>query len=323
MGGGTSPQAPEKKIWYPHSSSLSGAGFETMHGKDSTTSASNANAIADATRSGTIGMIFAQEVLDSLPSDYHPTELIFCGHSLGNNVISNGAQKLILRRAEDVTSVPLDRIPTRIDLLDPYWGNDNDGIYPLVSGDSVRAFSDVFHNFGKTLSARNNIGIPLQWYKTSSLTEPTMGYNDGNYLLHMKTNFEKFYFGDCDSGYLYTSWYSKRLDANLHSEAFSWFFRSIDRSQDDQATIFSTEDVSANRSSTAARPTSSFISARSRTSVLWNRLNAIRGNTSTFRWFEMNKWNAPLINRSMSTTDDWFFQWKSCADNYGDGYMDL
>lgn len=323
----TFPGSAEKKIWYPHSASLGGGWFESMHSNSMTDAADQTNSIADATRSGTVGMIFAQEVVDSLPSNYHPAELIFAGHSLGNNVISNGTQKLILRRAEDANVIPLDRIPTRMELLDPFWGNNDDGVYSYVSGENVRGYSDVFHKFGKTESARNYIGIPVQWYKTSSLTETLAGYNDSNNEFHQRTNFTKFYFGSCDNGYIATGT-AKRLDGNLHSEAFNWFFRSIDRSQDDTATIITTVDLWDSKGSVAARPNAAIISARSRTSALWNRLEGFRMNKSTFRWFEMNKYNSPLINQSMSTTDDWFFQWKTYDQDTSyflswDGYMNM
>jgi len=306
LAGVDMPGSAEKKIWYPitNSSDVAGARLMTMFSEEIGADANIGNAMADATRSASVGMIFAQEVIDSMPAGFNPTEVIFAGHSLGNNVVTNGAQKIIARREANNSAFPENRIPTRIDLLDPFWGNNNDNIYSYVSGESVRTYSDVFHSY-----IRNSIGIPVQWYKTSALTQTTATYNDTNDDFYKKTNYVKFYLGTCDNGYIKTGDTTPRLSGELHGEAPAWFFRSIYRAQDDTSSIFNTidnNDDTANKS----RSEECFVSARSQTGALYNRLNSYRGSESNFQWFEMDKWNNN-INRTMNTSDDWFFQRKN------------
>ncbi len=169
---GAVPGAAEEKIWAPisdGSDGLNGSRFMAMHRESTGDNASIHNAMADATRSASVGMLMAQEVIDSLPPDYTPEEVIFSGHSLGANVIMNAAQKLIINYFITNDESHLKAVPTRIELLDPYWADYSSYSFfsSTASATLTRDYSHLLHYFPRrevydpTLGETVTIGIPI------------------------------------------------------------------------------------------------------------------------------------------------------------------
>ncbi|MCX7998011.1 MAG: hypothetical protein N3A69_03545, partial [Leptospiraceae bacterium] len=114
----------------------------------------------------------------------------------------------------------------------------------------------------------------------------------------------------CDNGYVFAGSPSCRSNGEQHGEAVTWFFRSIQRTQDETGAWCSVAVGSTCPS------TSRTVSAATPVSALWSRLSAsgFRGD-SNWRWFDVG--NGGTWNKTLSTTDDQFIHRSSCCGNGG------
>jgi len=285
--GSPTPSGAELKIWNP-----TGGSKMQLFASDN-----KDLVIADSIRSANIGMMMAQSYIDSFPDGYNPEIASIAGHSLGNQVVTNATRKMI--RAVDAGKLNVGIVPDRIDLLDPYWSNSND--YP---GQTCRQYADEIHNWSATYGddydgadAEDSKGIPIQWFRTTALTQPIMSMgNDGNIAYLPKTNYQKIYDIEKYNGFVKNGgievWLIgtqyEELSGDAHSEAVWWYFRSIERSGD-------------------AIDVSSSISARSKVSHLFYKINSTR-DTSAWRWYEMTGGQGGTGGgrKTITTTDDTF-----------------
>lgn len=255
------PGPGETKVWFP-----AGAHGNAMFKNYSLRQGNNpTDILADSIRSANQGMILAQEILDSLPAGYEPEEIAIAGHSLGNNLVILATYNLV--KAELAGKIPQNRVPRRVDLLDPYYGtltSDDKGTMPWIGDEfkyistrSTQDYANVLHIY-----MRGGSGIPIQWFRTTALTQDTLGENDDNYGLMAKVNFVKFYYSDSKAGGYVKA--DKWQNGNIHAEAHDWYFRSIQR------------DVSQDWNGSALIG----ISAATPYAYLWTRLNGVRGEST-------------------------------------------
>lgn len=288
------PYNAERKIWAPTGNKKM-AFYHEQVGDDR----NYADRLADPIRSASVGMMLAQEFLDSLPDGYTPTEIIFGGHSLGNQVVTNATKKLI--DANNAGLIPANRLPSRVDLLDPYWGDPGwaDGYESYYPAETARAYADTIHSKG----------IPIQWYKSSALTQLPGG--DSNQDMYKKTNYVKLTLSTCDNGYVTGGpWMACRNNGEQHGEAVVWFYRSIVRNQDVTGSWCSVSFGSTCSS------TSRTVSAATPKSALLSRLNQANfRDGSAWSWFDVG--NGGTWNKTLSTTDDQFIHRNSCCGNGG------
>ena len=286
------PYNAERKIWAP-SGARKMAFYSEVVGDEPDAN----DKMGDVIRSASMAMILAQEFLDSLPNGYNPTEIVFAGHSLGNQMVTNATQKLL--KAKDAGKIPANRVPSRVDLLDPYWGDAGwAGYEGYYSGETARAYADYIHS--------NN--IPIQWYKTSALTQLPGGDTNGD--MYKKTNYVKLTLATCDNGYVTGGpFMACRNNGEQHGEAVTWFFRSIQRAQDETGAWCS---VSVGSTCSSLSRT---VSAATPVSALWSRINASGfRDGSNWRWFDVG--NGGTWNKTLNTTDDQFIMRSNCC---GDG----
>lgn len=278
------PNRAQMKIWTPQGSHRKMAFYSEVVGDNPAVN----DKMGDPIRSASVAMILAQEFLDSLPDGYTPTEIVFAGHSLGNQVVMNATQKLL--KAYENGLIPASHVPSRVDLLDPYWSDDNS----YYTGETTRAYADYLHTNG----------IPVQWYKTSALTQLPGG--DSNSGLYRKTNYVKLTLSTCDNGYVPGgAMFACRNNGEQHGEAVGWFFRSIQRTQDETGSWCT---VAVNSTCSASSRT---VSAATPPSALYSRLNPIRDSTSNWRWFDVGddgNWN-----KTINTLDDQFIVRSNCC----------
>jgi hypothetical protein len=208
----------EAKVWFP----TGGHGMAFFKGnaeRQGKWSDVRTNAAADCIRSASMGLVLAQEIIDSVPAGAEPTAFTIVAHSLGNNTAINASYKLYRKVREGKLGMEL--VPDRIDLVDPYYGtlttgtdsatNNTPGLGAAafaasydcryISGVTDSLYLDVLHHYAH---------IPAQWYRTSALTQPqTNGENDPNYRMFGRVKFQKMYF---DTGYWTDSSWNRSLD---------------------------------------------------------------------------------------------------------------
>ncbi len=317
------PGPSESKVWFP-TGGHGMAFFKENTVKKGAWSSVRDKAYSDSIRSANMGLVLAQDILDSIPEGIEPELFTIAAHSLGNNTAINATYKLYMKVRDN--KLTMHRVPDRIDLLDPYYGtlttgtdsdtNNTPGLTDAlfeasyscryISGVTDSLYSDVLHHYAH---------IPIQWYRTSALTQPqTNSENDPNYRFFGRVNFQKMYFAtgywtksgwnrSLDGGYIKVDEQSytmavagidtPHLNGDLHSEAHAWFFRSIQRNDSDASVV---------------------ISASVPPAALWNRLNAYRfTNTDSpnvgYQWFEMQGHpdnDAHTGNQTVSVIDDEF-----------------
>ncbi len=110
-----------------------------------------------------IGELFYQSYIQAL-SDFSGTELRLAGHSLGNQM----AVSLLNQLAEEIEvgDISDNIMPDRLALLDPYWAPvEQEYLAGDRTGDRVRDIleQDILPQ-----------GIPVEWYRSSSLTDGSL-----------------------------------------------------------------------------------------------------------------------------------------------------
>lgn len=119
-------------------------------------------------QSASMGELFYRSYVQAL-SDFSGPELRLAGHSLGNQMAASLLQQLA--EAVEVGDISDTLMPQRLALLDPYWSPvEQDFLAGDRTGDRVRDILEL------------NIlplGIPIEWYRSSSLTDGRL-ISDGN-----------------------------------------------------------------------------------------------------------------------------------------------
>ena len=106
------------------------------------------------------GELFYESYVQAM-ADFSGPELRLAGHSLGNQMAVSLVQQLAAGIEAD--ALPLQLLPHRLALLDPYWSPfDQDYLGGEKTSDRVRAIIE------QTVLAQD---IPVEWYRSSSLTD--------------------------------------------------------------------------------------------------------------------------------------------------------
>ena len=141
----------EDKIWTPDEEA--GMRFRDSSGKYHTEGAPSVS----------VSELLLTAYLDAMKG-FSGTEIRIAGHSLGNQLAVNLTVDLI--QGAEAGSIPKNRIPSRIALLDPFWSP-----FPKTYLDGLETGEFIQQEIEQIVLPQ---GVLVEWYHSSWLTESTM-----------------------------------------------------------------------------------------------------------------------------------------------------
>lgn len=168
-----------------------------------------------------VGEIAFEQISAALDDNYS-NNIRFAGHSLGNQLAVFVAKQI--NDGINNGSVSSNVMPTRIELLDPFWSKDGKSYLGDANGDGQNDWNgERVRWYISDLIAQQDVAVT--WYKTSAIFDLWIG--DQNTPLESTVALVSNRF-----------WYLNAWDIpGKHVEARHWYFQSMDSGAPEEVTI--------------------------------------------------------------------------------------